>query len=43
VQPTGSPVKPYRSQLEFQRRSREAAENAFERNRTTFVPVEPNS
>jgi len=42
-QPTGSPVKPYRSQLEFQRRSREAAENAFERNRTTFVPVEPNS
>ncbi len=40
--PTGSPVKPYRSQLEFQRRAREAAENAVERNRTTFVPVEPN-
>jgi len=40
--PPGSAVKPYRSQLEFQRRAREAAENAFERNRTTFVPVEPN-
>lgn len=43
TEPTGSQVKPYRSQLEFQRRAREAAENAFERNRTTFVPVEPNS
>ena len=40
--PVGSPTRPYRSQLEFQRRAREAAENAFERNRTTFVPVEPN-
>jgi|688.fasta_scaffold60947_3 polyphosphate kinase len=43
LEPAGSPVKPYRSQLEFQRRAREAAENAFERNRTTFVPVEPNT
>ncbi len=41
--PVGSPTRPYRSQLEFQRRAREAAENAFERNRTTFVPVEPNN
>jgi polyphosphate kinase len=40
--PAGSPTRPYRSQLEFQRRAREAADNAFERNRTTFVPVEPN-
>jgi len=40
--PGASPVKPHRSQLEFQSRAREAAENAFERNRTTFVPVEPN-
>ncbi len=40
--PTGSTTRPFRSQLEFQRRAREAAENAFERNRTTFVPVEPN-
>ncbi len=42
VPPTGSPTKPSRSQLEFQRRAREAAENVSERNRTTFVPVEPN-
>ena len=41
--PVGSPTRPYRSQLEFQRRAREAAESAFERNRTTFVPVEPHS
>lgn len=41
--PVDSPTRPFRSQLEFQRRAREAAENAFERNRTTFVPVEPNS
>jgi polyphosphate kinase len=41
--PITSPVKPHRSQLEFQSRAKEAAENAFERNRTTFVPVEPNS
>jgi polyphosphate kinase len=40
--PPGSPVKTHRSQLEFQHRAREAAENAFQRNRTTFVPVEPN-
>ena len=40
--PTGSTTRPFRSQLEFQRRAREAAENAFERNRTTFVPIEPN-
>lgn len=37
------PVRPFRSQLEFQRRAREAAENAFERNRTTFIPVEPGN
>ncbi|MFN5731310.1 MAG: polyphosphate kinase 1 [Planctomyces sp.] len=30
-----------RCQVEFQRRAREAAEAAFERNRTTFVPIEP--
>ena len=30
-----------RCQQEFQRRAREAAESAFERNRTTFVPIEP--
>ena len=41
--PEGSPTRPHCSQLEFQQRAREAAENAFERNRTTFVPVEPNS
>ncbi|MCA9034097.1 MAG: polyphosphate kinase 1, partial [Planctomycetaceae bacterium] len=35
------PTRPYRCQLEFQRRAREAAEAASERNRTTFVPVEP--
>ena len=40
--PVSSPTRPFRSQLEFQRRAREAAESAFERNRTTFVPVEPN-
>lgn len=39
--PAGSPVKPYRSQLEFQRRAREAAENSTAQSRTTFVPVEP--
>jgi len=42
VPPASSPPRPFRSQLEFQRRAREAAESAFERNRTTFVPVEPN-
>ena len=41
--PASSPARPHRSQLEFQRRATEAAENAFERNRTTFVPVEPHS
>lgn len=40
--PASSPARPFRSQLEFQRRAREAAESALERNRTTFVPVEPN-
>ena len=39
--PDSTPARPYRCQLEFQRRAREAAEAAFERNRTTFVPVEP--
>jgi polyphosphate kinase len=29
------------SQMEFQRRAKEAAEAAFERNRTTFTPIEP--
>jgi polyphosphate kinase len=43
VPPGSTQGKAHRSQLEFQRKSREAAENAFERNRTTFVPVEPNS
>ena len=50
IQPDGSslareamPPRPFRSQLEFQRRAREAADNAFERNRTTFEPVEPSS
>ncbi|MFN9720316.1 MAG: polyphosphate kinase 1 [Planctomycetota bacterium] len=42
IAPPGSMVKTHRSQLEFQHRAREAAENAFQRNRTTFVPVEPN-
>ena len=32
-----------RCQVEFQRRSREAAEAAFERHRTTFVPIEPSN
>ena len=36
-----APSRPYRCQLEFQRRAREAAEAVLERNRTTFVPVEP--
>ncbi len=40
--PDAMPTRPWRSQLEFQRRAREAAEAAFERNRTTFVPVEPS-
>lgn len=40
--PESTPTRPHRSQLEFQRRAREGAEAAFERNRTTFVPVEPN-
>jgi polyphosphate kinase len=42
-QPTGSPVRSHRSQLEFQSRYREAEQSALERNRTTFVPVEPTS
>ncbi len=49
IQPDGtsasadsSSTRPFRSQTEFQRRAKEAAEAAFERNRTTFVPVEPN-
>lgn len=37
----GMPTRPIRCQLEFQSRAREAAENASERNRTTFVPLEP--
>lgn len=41
LQSTTLPARPIRCQLEFQSRAREAAENAFERNRTTFVPLEP--
>ncbi len=40
--PAGLQSRPVRCQLEFQSRAREAAENAFERNRTTFVPLEPS-
>ncbi|MBL8817902.1 MAG: polyphosphate kinase 1 [Planctomyces sp.] len=49
IQPDGKSLpgdpggtRPFRSQVEFQRRAQEAAEAAFERNRTTFVPVEPS-
>jgi polyphosphate kinase len=40
--PSRKPSRPSRSQLEFQRRAREAAESMTERTRTTLIPIEPN-
>jgi polyphosphate kinase len=39
--PTDPAARGVHSQAEFQRRAKEAAETAFERNRTTFTPIEP--
>lgn len=39
--PTDPAARGVHSQAEFQRRAKEAAEAAFERNRTTFTPIEP--
>jgi polyphosphate kinase len=41
TRPAANPTRPSRCQLEFQRRATEAADAVFERNRTTFSPVEP--